>query len=56
MTLMVKPQLGSGAGPIGYSACMVNAVQNRDAGFIVLNGFYGSNRVIERDPFRVWIQ
>ncbi|MCM2517959.1 hypothetical protein NC658_32735 [Streptomyces griseoincarnatus] len=41
-------------GPNGWSACMIPAGQNSSAGSL-LNRFYIDNRVIERDPFRVWI-
>jgi hypothetical protein len=48
------PLLGSGTGPTGWSSCMIPAGENSSGGGF-LGGFYGSNRVIDRDPFFVWI-
>ncbi|MEU3085628.1 NucA/NucB deoxyribonuclease domain-containing protein [Streptomyces massasporeus] len=41
-------------GPDGWSACMIPAGENSSAGSL-LNRFYIDNRVIEKDPFHVWI-
>ena len=41
-------------GPTGYSACMIPAIENSSAGG-TLGYFYSSNRVIEREPFHVWV-
>lgn len=41
-------------GSSGYSVCMINSTQN-SAGGSALGLFYNSNRVLERDLFRVWI-
>jgi len=46
------PQVPAGSGPAGYSVCMVTATQNSTAG-TALSTFYGSNRVIDNEPFRV---
>lgn len=49
-------KLGSAGstGSSGYSICMIDSSQNSGAGS-VLGRFYNANRVISRDPFRVWI-
>lgn len=48
------PALGPGSGPVGWSSCMIPATENSSAGGS-LGFFYSSNRVIEADPFYVWI-
>lgn len=45
----------TGSGPSGYSVCMINADHNSMAGSD-LGTFYGNNRIVDYDPFRVWIQ
>ncbi|MFE0725844.1 hypothetical protein ACFW23_33475 [Streptomyces rochei] len=45
---------GVTGGPGGWSACMIPAGQNSSGGAL-LNSFYISNRVIEKDQFYVWI-
>jgi hypothetical protein len=42
-------------GPNGWSACMIPATENSNAGLLDLRVFYNDNRVIEQDPFFVWI-
>ncbi|MFK4101503.1 hypothetical protein ACI2L1_15760 [Streptomyces sp. NPDC019531] len=42
-------------GPNGWSACMIPATENSNAGSQDLRVFYNDNRVIEQDPFFVWI-
>ena len=44
----------AGAGPIGYSVCMIDATQNSVGGSL-LGSFYNTNRVIDDDPFQFWI-
>jgi hypothetical protein len=44
-----------GTGPVGYSVCMIDELQNSSGGGF-LNSFYLSNRVLDHDPFRVWVQ
>ncbi|MEU4217404.1 PKD domain-containing protein [Actinoplanes sp. NPDC026623] len=41
-------------GPVGYSVCMIDAVQNSSGGSD-LGTFYRTERVIDGDPFYVWI-
>jgi hypothetical protein len=48
------PALGPGSGPTGWSSCMIPATENSSGGGS-LGAFYRSNRVIERDPFFVWV-
>jgi hypothetical protein len=49
------PQLRTGiTGPLGYSACMISATQNSTGGSL-LGAFYGNNRVISNDYYRVSI-
>ncbi|AUH40527.1 NucA/NucB deoxyribonuclease domain-containing protein [Streptomyces sp. CMB-StM0423] len=48
------PALGPGSGPNGWSACMIPEGQNSSGGGY-LSSFYRNNRVIEKDPFFVWI-
>ncbi|MYV98391.1 hypothetical protein [Streptomyces sp. SID3343] len=48
------PQLGSGTGPQGWSACMIPAGENSSGGGL-LTSFYRSNRVIELDHFYVYV-
>ena len=48
------PQLGAGTGIGGYSSCMIPADQNSAAGGS-LGAVYRRERVIDSDPFRVWI-
>jgi hypothetical protein len=47
-------QPGSTGGS-GYSVCMIDQVQNREGGSVVLAPFYSGNRVIDHDPFGVYI-
>ncbi|GAA1841034.1 hypothetical protein GCM10009836_20460 [Pseudonocardia ailaonensis] len=49
------PQIPTATGPTGYSICMINGSQNTGAGSDLAT-FYNNNRVIDADPFRVWIQ
>ncbi|MFD0204648.1 MULTISPECIES: hypothetical protein [Saccharothrix] len=42
-------------GPTGWSSCMINATHNGNGG-AALGAFYSSNRVLDGDPFKVWIQ
>lgn len=44
----------AGSGPVGYSVCMIDATQNSSGGLALLD-FYNSQRVLDRDAFRVWI-
>ncbi|WP_246561932.1 NucA/NucB deoxyribonuclease domain-containing protein [Streptomyces roseirectus] len=46
--------LSSRVGPNGWSACMIPVSENSSGGSL-LNRFYIDNRVIENDPFYVWI-
>lgn len=46
--------LTSRTGP-GWSACMIPATENTAAGRDDLRIFYNENRVLEEDPFYVWI-
>ncbi|MGB3443323.1 MAG: hypothetical protein WBA97_31700 [Actinophytocola sp.] len=48
------PQVPGGSGAAGYSVCMIVDTQNSAAGN-ALASFYSQNRVIDNDPFRVWI-
>lgn len=49
------PQLPTGiTGATGYSACMINGTQN-SLGGTRLSTFYGDNRVIANERYRVWI-
>lgn len=48
------PALGPGSGPTGWSSCMIPAGENSSGGGS-LGAFYRSDRVIERDPFYVWV-
>lgn len=41
-------------GATGYSACMINAEQNSEGG-TGINKMYQENRILDRDPFHVWI-
>ena len=41
-------------GPNGYSSCMIPVGENSSAGSL-LNNFYVNFRVIDTDPFYVWI-
>jgi len=43
-----------GSGPVGYSVCMIDEIQN-SVGGSVLGSFYNSNRVLDQDQFYVWI-
>ncbi|MEU4418263.1 NucA/NucB deoxyribonuclease domain-containing protein [Nocardia salmonicida] len=49
------PDLGPASGSTGYSVCMIDAAQNSHAGSL-LGAFYGTNRVINQDPFKVQAQ
>ncbi|MFD3508546.1 hypothetical protein [Nocardia sp. NPDC058666] len=49
------PDLGAATGSAGFSVCMIDAPQNSLAGSL-LGAFYGTNRVINQDPFRVHAQ
>ncbi len=51
---MVLDRGPSGTGPDGFSRCMIDAEQNRDGGN-AFNRFSMDNRVLDGDPFRVWI-
>ncbi|MFI6686520.1 hypothetical protein [Streptomyces sp. NPDC050485] len=42
-------------GPTGWSSCMLPATDNSHQGSF-LGGFYKTNRVLDNDPFRVWVQ
>ncbi|MFF4188586.1 hypothetical protein ACFYZ9_35845 [Streptomyces sp. NPDC001691] len=42
-------------GPQGWSSCMLPATDNSHQGAF-LGGFYKTNRVLDNDPFRVWVQ
>jgi hypothetical protein len=42
-------------GPTGWSSCMLPARDNSGAGG-QLSSFYRSNRVLDNDPFLVWVQ
>ncbi|MGW7283731.1 NucA/NucB deoxyribonuclease domain-containing protein [Streptomyces sp. NPDC054844] len=46
--------LPSRTGP-GWSACMIPAAENTAAGRDDLRLFYNENRILEKDPFYVWI-
>ncbi|MDJ1134515.1 NucA/NucB deoxyribonuclease domain-containing protein [Streptomyces iconiensis] len=48
-------QLGSGTGAKGWSACMIPATENSEAGREGLRPFYEDNRVLAKDEFHVWI-
>lgn len=49
------PQLPTGVtGPTGYSACMIDATMNSEGG-TALGSFYIDQRVLNADPFYVWI-
>jgi hypothetical protein len=45
----------AGSGPVGYSVCMIDAVQNSSGGQSLNDYFYTRERVIDADPFYVWI-
>jgi hypothetical protein len=50
------PQLPQGVtGSIGYSSCIIDGAQNSGGGS-ALGAMYRVNRVLENDPFRVWIK
>ncbi|GLW11757.1 hypothetical protein Misp01_68850 [Microtetraspora sp. NBRC 13810] len=42
-------------GPTGYSSCMINASQNSGGG-TWLGTVYRQNRILQNDPFYVWIK
>jgi hypothetical protein len=42
-------------GPTGWSSCMLPERENSVGGSL-LGGFYRSNRVLDNDPFFIWIQ
>uniref|UniRef100_A0AAU2UXH7 Uncharacterized protein n=1 Tax=Streptomyces sp. NBC_00003 TaxID=2903608 RepID=A0AAU2UXH7_9ACTN len=42
-------------GPSGWSSCMLPSTDNSHQGAF-LGGFYKTNRVLDNDPFRVWVQ
>lgn len=42
-------------GPTGWSSCMIDATDNRNGG-AALGAFYSSKRVLDGDPYLVWIQ
>ncbi|MFD0306403.1 hypothetical protein [Streptomyces sp. NPDC127119] len=42
-------------GPLGWSSCMLPSTDNSHQGAF-LGGFYKTNRVLDNDPFRVWVQ
>ncbi|WP_203838421.1 hypothetical protein [Winogradskya humida] len=42
-------------GPTGWSSCMLPARENSVGGSL-LGGFYRTNRVLDNDPFFIWVQ
>jgi hypothetical protein len=50
ITLPVPDSVGA----VGYSVCMIDDTQNQTGGS-ALGVFYNNNRVLDKDPFYVWI-